>query len=434
MHEAMPPATTPTITSPSSARVCMIQDGARRHYIVPLALQMRGILERVFADWYVRRGSPAALIAKLVRRFDPANGQRMLDRRRAELDDASVVTNLWLALRLARARNRFRSREDFFEWASARQADWILRKGFGKSNALYGFIRNVHPQVWRIARLQGLATIGDQMIAPADVEIAEYQAQQERWPGWESPTPTDALQRVADIERQSWEHCDHIVCGSDYVKEGMVKCGIPSETVSVIPYAPSGADLPFIERQLQPEPVLVGFVGAVCLRKGAPYFFEVARRFDPKRVKFVMIGPVHLDKQMAERNRGPVELVGAVPRSQVRSWLSRFHIFFFPSTCEGCAGAVLEAMDTGLPIVSTPNSGTIVRHGIEGFIHNYDDVDGFVHSIDRLTSDREFRLSMGLNSRQRIESFDAEWYATRLQGLIDDVRSAFLAGRPPQRA
>ncbi|GIW75868.1 MAG: glycosyl transferase [Phycisphaerae bacterium] len=416
-----------SVTSPQSdsssvkdsPRVCIIQDGARRHYIVPMALQQGGLLERIFADWYVKDFSPARWIAKLVSRFDPVTGRRMLDRRREGLDDKRVISNLWLALRLARAKKRFPVKEDYFEWAAARQAEWILRKGFGRSNMLYGFIRNVHPQVWRIARLQGLTTVGDQMIAPARIEIEEYQLQQQRWPGWEKPVPTDALQRVDLIEQMSWEHCDHLTCGSDYVKQGLIDCGVAPERISVIPYAPSGSDLPLIERQLHPDPVLVGFVGAVCLRKGAPYFFEVAKRFDPKRVKFVMVGPVQLDPQRVRQECGPVEIVGSVPRSQVKDWLSRFHIFFFPSTCEGCAGAVLEAMDTGLPIVSTPNSGTIVRHGTDGFIHAYDDIDGFVESIDKLVSDRNFRLNMGLNSRQCIERYDLSVVHQPFEGRHD---------------
>lgn len=408
----------------------MIQDGARRHYIVPLALQQAKILERVFADWYIKKHSPARWIAKLVRRFDPVTGQRMLDRKRLGLDDHRIISNLLLALRLARARKRFAVKEDYFEWVSARQADWILRKGFGQSNMLYGFIRNVHPQVWRIARLKGLTTVGDQMIAPARIEIDEYHLQQKRWPGWEKSTPTDSLQRVDLVEQMSWEHCDHLTCGSEYVKQGLVACGVAPERVSVIPYAPSGSDLPFIERQLHPEPILVGFVGAVCLRKGAPYFFEVAKRFDPKRVKFVMVGPVQLDPDVVRRECGPVEIVGSVPRSQVKDWLSRFHIFFFPSTCEGCAGAVLEAMDTGLPIVSTPNSGTIVRHGIDGFIHAYDDIDGFSESIEKLASDRHFRLNMGLNSRQCIERYDLQWYMNRLKEVMSGALEQFPHPRP----
>ena len=110
-----------------------------------------------------------------------------------------------------------------------------------------------------------------------------------------------------------------------------------------------------------------------------------------------------------------------MPRGQVEKHLSQFDIFFFPSTCEGCAGSVLEAMDTGLPIISTPNSGTIIRDGIEGHICAYDDIDNFERHIRRITEDADLRLTMGLASRRRVESFSLDWYCNALGGLFTNL-------------
>lgn len=396
----------------------MIQDGARRHYIVPLALQNAKVLEMVYADWYVRKGSFANFIGKIVHCFDQKSGRKMLDRRRGDLDDQKIRTNLPLALKVRLAKKRFQTAEDYFQWVSYQQSDWMLKQGFGHSNTVYGFVRNVAPRLFEHCRNAGMTVISDQIIAPAKIEHEEYDLQQSRWPGWEKHVPNATQELVESVEEDTWRNSDHIICGSDYVKSGLVKCGVESAKVSVIPYAPSGADLPLIERKLRTGPVVVGFTGSICLRKGAPYFFKVARRFDPEKVKFVMVGgsPIHPD--VLHREKGNVDIVGSVPRSQIASWLARFQIFFFPSTCEGCAGSVLEAMDTGLPIVSTVNSGTIVRNGVEGFIHAYDDIDGFAESIEKLVSDVNLRESMGLASRRRIEQFDNDWYANTLKTLI----------------
>ena len=123
-----------------------------------------------------------------------------------------------------------------------------------------------------------------------------------------------------------------------------------------------------VERQANRETITVGFVGSVGLRKGAPYFFEVAKRLASERVRFVMVGPILLDKQIINRYKGPVEIIGPVPWLDVGRWLERFDIFYFPSTCEGSAGAVNEAMASALPVVTTPNSGSTVRDGVEGYL------------------------------------------------------------------
>jgi glycosyltransferase involved in cell wall biosynthesis len=404
-----------------SPKVCVIQDGARRNYMVPLALQEIGILDRVFTDWYAEDRSITKGFSQLVRRFDKIRGQKMLDRHRAGLDGRRILSCPLLALRCELARNQFSSSEEYFEWFSLKFARWVRSKGMGESNSVYGYIRNVHPRLWDFASSKGLHTVGDQMIAPSAVERREFHLQQERWPGWET-NPTNCIWELVDqMERESWDLLDHIICGSDYVKDGLIAEGVESSKVSVTPYLPSGAGFPFVERKWDPKPTIVGFTGAVGLRKGAPYFLEVAKHFDPKLVKFVMVGKIGLDKQVLEGNLGNVELTGAVPRSQIQSWLNRFDIFFFPSTCEGCAGSVVEAMDTGLPIVTTRNSGTIVRDGVEGFVRDYTDISGFVDAIQKLVDDPELRHRTGVASRLRNDQFTLDSYSTNLGSLFSSL-------------
>lgn len=397
----------------------MIQDGARRHYIVPQALHAGGMLERMFTDWYVRGMSIESVISKLMRFYKQDLCQKMMGRRCDGLDDSLVYTNPWLAIRNSLAAKRFSVIEEYYDWVSQRNADWILKKGFGKSTHIYGYVRNVHPSLFRTVRNQGMKTIGDQIIAPAEIEFLEYEKQQTKWPGWEPYVEQGVYKLLDRIERETWEASDFLVCGSDYVKTCMIDCGISSDRVHVIPYAPSGSNLSFKDRRHRKGPVIVGFVGSVNLRKGTPAFFEIAKRFDPQKVRFVMVGSVHINRHVAEREKGHVELIGGVPRSHVHKWLWDFDLFLFPSTCEGCAGSVLEAMDTGLPIVSTPSSGTVVRHGIDGYLHNCNDVDGMTQSILRLVDDPDLRLKMGWSARTRIELFDQAWYLSALRNLLN---------------
>jgi glycosyltransferase involved in cell wall biosynthesis len=375
------------------------------------------MLEKVFTEWYVKPWSLERAIGLITPHLNKKLGQRMNERHRDGLDTRFVEHSPLITLRQRLSQKKFASMEDYYRWCSRETGKWILRKGFGNANALYGFIRNVDPSVFAACRKLGIQTLGDQMIAPAVVERDENRRQMDRWPGWEREDAAN-MDVMIDLEKASWDNLDHITCGSEYVKDGLISQGVPPESITILPYAPSGADLPLVERQLRTGPVRVGFVGSVNLRKGTPYFFQVAKRFDPAKVQFTMVGPVSLIPEVAERERGAVELVGAVPRGQVEKHLSRFDIYFFPSTCEGCAGSVLEAMDTGLPIISTPNSGTIIREGIEGHLCAYDDIDGFERHIRRIAENPDLRLTMGLASRQRVESFSLKWYCNALGDLF----------------
>jgi glycosyltransferase involved in cell wall biosynthesis len=399
-------------------RVAMIQDGARRRYVVPLALQKAGILDRVFIDWFVRRGSMEQGIASLAGKFRPGLGRKMAERQCPELDPSLVVRNPAMALRLRMKMPKFASSADSFIWASRETAKWIERKGFGEANILYGFIRNAAPEIYQAAMSRGLRTSGDQIIAPLEIEVAEMKRQTARWPGWNDREAIELHQEYLEFERQTWATLDHITCMSEYVRDGLISVGVSPSKISVIPYPWVQQTPEPIERQQKSGPLTVGFVGAIGLRKGAPCFLETARRFDPAKFRFVMVGDNFLEKSKLEPYRDRVEFIGPVPRSGVKNWLRKFDVFFFPSTCEGSAGAVMEAMGSALPVVKTHNSGSRVRDGIEGFIRPCDDIDGFEQAIRRLDDDRDLLLKMGLAGRNRVEAYGLEAYQSDLKAYF----------------
>jgi hypothetical protein len=399
----------------------MVQDGARQRYMDPLALHMGGILDRAFIDWFVRKGSIESAIAAVVGMFRPQLGRRMAERSCPELQGAHIISNPWLALRVARHRNRFPREEDFFIWAAEQQARWIKREGFGSANVLRGYVRCSTPEFFQFARSQGLRTAADQMIAPLEVEVGEMRGQVLRWPGWSDGELTEFHPAYHEMEVQSWEALDRITVMSDYVRQGLESLGVPRERITVIPYPwiKSAGDPP--QRGVPTGPLTVGFTGVVGLRKGAPWFLEVARRFDPARVRFVMVGSVRLNPDKRQLLADRVELVGNVTRGEALQWLKRFDLFLFPTTCEGSAGSVQEAMAFGMPVITTPNSGSKVRDGIDGFIHRYDDVEGFVQSIRRLDDDRELLYRMGQSARQRVLSYDLAAYRDDLVRFFRDL-------------
>jgi glycosyltransferase involved in cell wall biosynthesis len=311
----------------------------------------------------------------------------------------------------------------YYQRNQATLGRWVLRN-LRNANALIGFIRNIDPGLCAACQQRGLRTVADQMIAPAAVEIFEMDRQVATWPGWQSGYSKSRLDRVADYERRTWEHLDHVTCPSDYVRDSVIAQGVDSERASVLHYPIDDVSFPFIDRRGRTGPMTVGFVGEVGLRKGAPYFFEVARRFDPTRVRFVMLGPVTLDASKVAAHRGPVELPGNLPRSSVSGWLERFDVFFFPTTCEGSAYALMEAMSSGLPVVTTPNSGTIARHGEEGLIADFCQTDTFTEYLTQLREDPEFRWKMGAAARRRYESVNLDQYSRGLHALFTRLLSS----------
>jgi glycosyltransferase involved in cell wall biosynthesis len=404
--------------SASSLRVAVVQDGARLHYAVPLAFQRAGALGVMFNEWFIPRGSAADKLRSILTRLPLSRLRPMLERCCDEIPPAAARTNLSLAIQLRLVRRRYTNVELYYRHCSASVAKWVQKTGLSGANVLFGFVRNIDPDLCRWAQERGVLTVGDQIIAPAAVESAEAKLQNERYPDWEPPNQDMDYNAVIEVEQKTWRHLDCVTCASPYVRDGLQAQGVPGDRIHVIPYPLDIREYTVPVRQSGRGPILVGFVGAVGLRKGSPYFIEVAKRFTGANIKFVMVGPIQLRERIVQSAAPYVEFAGRVPRSQVRQWLQRFDIFLFPSTCEGSAGAAMEAMASGLPVVASPNSGTPVRDGIDGFIRPYRDVDALAECVQRLASDESLRREMGQSARRQVETLNLDSYAQRLLAAI----------------
>jgi glycosyltransferase involved in cell wall biosynthesis len=405
--------------------VTLLQDGARGHYGLALALQRAGILKRIYTDFYAPPGSAQGVIARLLQRVKPAIAKRMLERHSPGLDRRLIRQNFSLMLKLRLREKQFDNRVRYFQWAAEETAKWVMKTERDYSGLMIGFVRNIHPALCRHCRGKGMPVIGDQMIAPAATEMMEDAVQQANWPGWEDRGGDNAeeYQLVNAFERETWNAANHLIAPSDYVKGELVRHGVAAEKVTVVNYAVDDSVFRPVDRSgREDKPITIGFMGTVCLRKGIQFFNEMAKRFrGDRRVRFVAVGPLQITEIAANRVRENVEVVGKVPRSESLKWFSDFDIFYFPTTCEGSAYVLMEAMATGLPIVTSPNSGTVARNHQECFVARYDDLDAHAAYLERLIADRDLRLAMGEAAATYYKRFDINSYSSRLYDVVHNV-------------
>ena len=117
----------------------------------------------------------------------------------------------------------------------------------------------------------------------------------------------------------------------------------------------------------------------------------------------------------------------------VRSRLKNVGVFVLPSGAEGNSNAILEAMDAGLPIVSTRIGGTSMMVGDEGapFLFDVGDTDTLAHHLITLLQSPTLRRKVGKAMRRRIEmhfdlnkvalTYQAAYYCLA-QGRRDELR------------
>jgi glycosyltransferase involved in cell wall biosynthesis len=317
-------------------------------------------------------------------------------------------------------------------WAGREFCRRIIRHGLGQASAAYTF-NCAGFELLRHARKRGLLCVMEQTIVPAGVEDQLLTAERSAFPDWEPPLGVD-LHRAEFVarERAEWECADLVLCGSDFVRSGIAESGGPVQRCAVVPYgvdahaAAHGPKQP--GRRLR---VLVA--GAVCLRKGAPYVLGSARTAKAL-AEFRWCGGVALLSAASSQLSQEVDLRGAVPRPQMAEHYAWADVFLLPSICEGSATVCYEALAAGLPVITTPNAGSVVRDGIDGFIVPIRDPDAIVEKLELLARDREMLTWMSAQAVARSREFTLGKYGERLLEALrrcEDRARQGRAGRHP---
>lgn len=236
-------------------------------------------------------------------------------------------------------------------------------------------------------------------------------------PGWQE------RQMDAEIEL-----ADHILVGSTFVRDSFIAEGVPSEKLVVIPY---GADTRLFEPLERKEHDRSGlrllFVGQIGQRKGISYLLDAARQTAAQGDTLTLVGQVQDSGRALAPYRDCFRHVPHVPRAELREIYRQADVFVFPTLVEGMGIVVLEAMASGLPVITTPNGpGDIVRDGIDGFLVPPRDVDAIVERLARLRADQQLRQEMARNARIRAQEFTWDTYRKKtvaaLQGWLDRVQ------------
>ncbi len=407
------------------AGIAVVQLGARMHYAVPRILHSAGLLDCLYTDICGSRGWPR--LAKLLpRQWRPSKIRKLLDRSPAGIPANRIASFPGVGLRYAWRLRQAASctlDEGRAHLQAGRDLARKVQGRLGDARGVYGF-NSAALELFQDGKRRGLTTIYEQTIAPVNIEWKLLKEEFARWPRWESAQAIDDFYGLfADIEAQEWELADLILCGSNFVRNGIVACNGPESKTHVVPY---GVDRPANDGpRIAPSgrPLHVLTVGTAGLRKGAPYVGEAAAKLTGQ-AHFRWVGPVKLEAPGREALSKRVELIGSVPRSEMSSHYRWADVFLLPSVCEGSATVAYEAIHHGLPLVVTPNAGAPVPPDDPSLVPVRDS-EAIVSRLTRLMDDAVAWESAAAGSRALASELTIEAYARRLlAALAEGMESA----------
>ena len=408
--------------------------GARMHYAVPRLFHQHGALARFYADICATQGWPRAL-RLLPSRCLPAAVQRLAGRVPQGIPPRLVLAFTRFGLEYQRRRSQARSISEMTAahlWAGATFGQLVLEAEPAQSTDLYCF-NSASLELLRAWRGRGRLSMVEQTIAPRRIEEQIVSQEHLTFPGWQEPLPQDAnVEAYMEREEEEWRHADVIVCGSEFVRQGVHACGGPRERCVVVPY---GIDLHGCfagqRAELAGRPLRVLTVGEVGLRKGTPYVLEAARQL-AGRVQVRMAGPMALLPERADELRRHVEWVGIVPRREIAAHYLWADVFLLPSLCEGSATVTYEALGAGLPVIATASTGSIIEPNVSGFCVAEGDASEIVSVLEKFLEDPQLLKVMSVEARRRAKQGGLTAYGERLMSTARAAQ-ANLLGVPKDR-
>ncbi len=245
-------------------------------------------------------------------------------------------------------------------------------------------------------------------------------------------------QRILDRLVNQWR--DEFLCVSGAVRDDVARnLWLPPERFQVF-YNAIDADFPSLARpradvrtelRLTDENVVLIHAARLHQQKNHEgLLLELPRLLDEHHnLRVLLAGDGRLEKKLKEltyelKIDHAVRFLGF--RDDIPSLMAASDIAVLPSHKEGLPNVVLEAWQSGLPVVATNAGGTreIIDHGINGFVTNLRDMKSFGDHVSALAGSFELRRTLGEAGRAKASLFTVQNLAKKTMTLYENVLAA----------
>ena len=174
----------------------------------------------------------------------------------------------------------------------------------------------------------------------------------------------------------------------------------------------NGVPLTNIPRAEPDGPRHVGFVGRLEHPKDPLLFLDVVEKLPGYAATIVGGGELggKVNAEVRRRRLTGVRVLGALPRPKALKELSKFSTLVITSRWEGFGIVAIEAMWSGVPVVSVNvgGLGEIIESGKSGLLVDNRSADGLVRAVVRLTEDTALGERIVEEGRNRVRKMFSE--------------------------
>jgi len=224
-------------------------------------------------------------------------------------------------------------------------------------------------------------------------------------------------------------HSNILIAQSQNTKSNTVKFYSPNKEIKVIPLPYNPVTFRPVLRDelklLDQNKYLIS-VGRLIKRKDYATLLKALTLLD-ENIEVILIGdgPEKYNLSTLAIQYGihhRLHFTGFISEEQKYQYLGNADVYVLSSLHEGFGIVLQEAMQVGLPIVSTNNGGQvdIVKDGENGFLVEVGDADAIASKINQLLSDPKLYLKIKVNNLIKIAQFSTDNICNQYLKLVDN--------------
>lgn len=389
-------------------KVVVCHRGSRDYYQIAAAFAEAGLLEKLVTDIYLAPDS-VPFSKPLSRRFP-----KLFARHHPGLPSSSVITPPSFILdslltrtlldsperdiRLDRAIGRRARLESQRRHAALFSYSYYAAEAFaeGEERPPFRFLFQLHPHP---------ATVRKIFLEELQ-RVPEFAASLK----WEKElaAPQDHFERLCS------ESClaNGWVVASSFTAATLAENGVPRNQIHVVPYGVDFSQFPCrTSPPSEDAPFRIIWVGSMTQRKGLSYFLDAIAALPRENLEVLICGYYDPDAQaIRNRNLPCIRLLKALPTAALTAELRAADLFVLPSLAEGFGHAIIEALASGLPVLTTASTCApdVLIDGQHGFIVPIRDSRALVEKITWARAHRSDLHQMGLAAAAHVRQFTWE--------------------------
>ncbi|AFV24717.1 1,2-diacylglycerol 3-glucosyltransferase [Methanolobus psychrophilus R15] len=220
---------------------------------------------------------------------------------------------------------------------------------------------------------------------------------------------------------------NYIIAQSSNTKKNVLKYYDFKKEIGITPLAYEPYKFNEVSRKdlgLDEKLIYTISIGRLVKRKGFDFLIKCIAKV-PENVHALIIGEGPEKKNLEELSinlgiQNRIHFIGFVSEVEKFQYLQNSDVYVLSSIHEGFGIVLQEAMQVGLPIISTDNGGQtdFVKEGKNGYLIHFGDIEAFIDRINRLTSAKYIKINFSRYNVEEVDKFENKKICEEYLGVL----------------